>query len=214
MTASKPRRTAPGASPEGGRTARDFGGRRGSVRSTAPYEGPHRHDGPGRTTSRMALMLLFLAAVVLIVVPQITGSRTYTLMASPLVSTYPPGTFLVVQPTALSQFKHGDTVTFQLTPGRPEVGTASVVGFGLMPAGEQTLITKAANNHVLHVHARQIEGKLLYGIPFIGYLAHAVITADRDLWLAVGAGCLMMQVALALILVSRRRRGARGITER
>lgn len=214
MTASKPRGTAPGASPDGGRTARDFGGRRGSVRATVVVEKRGRSRSAGRVTGPLVLLLLVLTAIVLVVMPQALGWQTYALPASALTSTHPAGSFLVVQPAAFSQLKNGDTVAFQLTHGRPEVGVRKVTGLGARQDGEQVLITSGANNDVVPVGARQVKGKLLYAVPVVGYLTDAVSTADRNFLLTLAAAGLAAQTLLAAILMNRRRWGARGITER
>jgi signal peptidase len=159
----------------------------------------------------LVLLLLALAALVLVAVPQATGWQTYTLPSSSMASTYPPGTFLVVQPAAFSQLKHGDTVAFELIPGRPEVGARQVAGFGALQ-GEQILITKGANNDVVPVHARQVRGKLLYAVPLVGHLTEAVINADPNLWLTLAAVGLIGQGALVAFLSLRRRQAGRGNT--
>lgn len=199
-----------GGTEETKRTARDFGGRRGSVRSTAVVEkrGRSRFTGAGRATSLLVLLLLVLTAIVFVVMPQALGWQTYTLPASAMTSTHPAGSFLVVQPAAFSQLTNGDTVAFQLTPGRPEVGVRRITGVGARQDGEQVLITRGVNNDGVPVRARQVRGKLLYAVPVVGYLTDAVSTADRKLWLGLAAAGLAAQAALAALLASRRRRAA------
>lgn len=194
------------------RTARDFGGRRGSARSIAVVDIRRRGwlAGVGRITGPLVLLLLVLTAMALVVMPQALGWQTYTLPPSAMTSTHPAGSFLVVQPAAFSQIRNGDTVVFQLTPGRPEVGVRRVNGVGARQDGERVLITRGANNDVVPVHARQVRGKLLYSVPVVGYLTGAVPTADRDLWLALAAGGLAVQAALVVFLARRQRRAARG----
>jgi signal peptidase I len=191
------------------RIARDFGGRRGSIRSTAVVENRHPGRFTGRVTGPLMLLLLILTAIVLVAMPQALGWQTYTLPASAMTSTHPAGSFLVVQPAAFSQLRNGDTVTFQLTPGRPEVGVRLITGVGARQDGEQVLITRGANNDVVPVHARQVRGKLLYAVPVVGHLTDAVSTADRNLWFPIAATGLAAQAVLAVILARRRRRAAR-----
>ena len=193
------------------RIARDFGGRRGSIRSSAVVENRDRSRlvRAGRVTGPLMLLLLILTAIVLVAMPQALGWQTYTLPASAMTSTHPAGSFLVVQPAAFSQLRNGDTVTFQLTPGRPEVGVRLITGVGARQDGEQVLITRGANNDVVPVHARQVRGKLLYAVPVVGHLTDAVSTADRNLWFQIAATGLAAQAVLAVILARRRRRAAR-----
>jgi signal peptidase len=193
------------------RTGRDFGGRRGSSASTQILEiqRQRRFIRAGRLANYMALLVLLFAAVVLVAVPQATGCRTYMMQTNSMAPTYPPGTFLVVKPAAFSQLKYGDIITFQSTHGGPAIETRRVVGFGMMPNGEKTLITKGDNreaNDAEPVLAQQIRGKLLYAVPFAGYLANAVGDADRDLWMTVAVGALVFLSALLAVLGARRRR--------
>lgn len=191
------------------RTGRDFGGRRGSIRSTAVVEKRRPGRFTGRVTGPLVLLLLVLAAIVLVAMPQALGWQTYTLSASAMTSTHPAGSFLVVQPAAFSQLRNGDTVIFQLTPGQPEVGVRRITGIGARQDGERVLVTRGANNDVVPVHARQVRGKLLYAVPFVGHLTDAVSTADRNLWFQIIATGLAAQAVLAVILARRRRRAAR-----
>lgn len=203
-----------GGAEETKRTARDFGGRRGSVRATVVVEKRRRRRSAGRVAGPLVLLLLVLTAIVLVVMPQALGWQTYALPASALTSTHPAGSFLVVQPAAFSQLRNGDTVAFQLTHGRPEIGVRRVTGVGARQDGEQVLITSGANNDVVPIAARQVRGKLLYAVPVVGYLTDAVSTADRNFLLTLAAAGLAAQALLAVLLMNRRRRGARGIVER
>ncbi|MFE5836151.1 signal peptidase I [Arthrobacter sp. NPDC056493] len=195
------------------RTGRDFGGRRGGGAATRIFEirRRKRFAEAARMANFAVLMVLLFAVLGLVVIPQATGSQTYTVPTNSMAPTYSAGTFLVVKPAALSQLKYGDVVTYQPAPDSPEVLTHRVVGFGALQDGERTLVTKgdSANaNDPEPVRARQIKGKPLYAIPLVGYLTSAVGDADRELWMKLAVAGLIGQCLLLIVLgVRRRRRG-------
>ena len=193
------------------RTGRDFGGRRGGGAATRILEirRRKRFAAAGRWANFAVLMILLFAALGLVIIPQATGSRTYTVHTNSMAPTYSAGTFLVVRPTTLSQLKYGDIVTYQPAPGSREVRTHRIVGFGALQDGERTLITRGDNtnaNDPEPVRARQIRGKPLYAIPLVGYLTSALGDADRDLWMTLAAAGLVGPCVLLIVLGVRRRR--------
>jgi len=195
------------------RTGRDFGGRRGGGAATRIFEIRRRKRfAAARLWANFAvLMTLLFAALGLVVIPEATGSQTYTVSTNDMAPTYSAGTFLVVKPTALSQLKYGDIVTYQPAPDRSEVRTQRIVGFGAMQDGERTLVTRGDNanaNDPEPVRARQIKGKPLYGIPLVGYLTGALGAADREQWMVLAGAGLAAQCVLLIVLGVRRRRRA------
>jgi signal peptidase len=191
----------------------DAGGKRGGGRS-ARANGTRGGDASAGAGSfaNILLMVLGFAVLALVIVPWATGSHTYTVTTNSMAPKYSPGTFLVVKPAAFSELKYGDIVTFQLNPGRPEVETQRIVGFGATQEGERTLVTKGDNNDAstpAPVRARQVKGKLYYAVPFVGYAADALGSADRDLWMTVAAvGLIGVGELLIFRTVRRRRRRA------
>lgn len=133
--------------------------------------------------SLLALCMALLAAIVLIVAPLLTGSQTYTVLTNSMAPAYPPGTYLVVQPTDVNQLRTGDVVTYQIASGRPEVITHRITGFLADQEGERLFVTKGDNNDVADrpVQAVQVRGKLLYAVPYVGFLANALGHTDRGL---------------------------------
>ena len=192
-------------------TGRDFGGRRGGGAATRILQirRTRRFAAARRWANFSVLLVIALAALVLVAVPQATGSRTYTVHTESMAPKYSAGTFLVVKPVYFSQLKYGDVVTYQPAPDRSEVRTHRIVGFGPIQAGERTLITKGDNNEAndaAPVRARQIKGKLWYAVPIAGYVTEAVGSADRGFWMTVAAGGLSLLSALLIVLIARRRR--------
>jgi signal peptidase len=148
----------------------------------------------GKAFNLLVMMVAIFAALVLIVIPKVTGSQTYTVLTSSMAPKFPPGTFLVVKPVDFDELQYGDVVTFQMYSGRPEVETHRIIGFGATQEGEKTLITKGDNNGVNDaepVRELQVKGKLFYAVPFVGYAANALGNADRNLWTTLAAAGLM-----------------------
>ena len=163
----------------------------------------------GKILNFVVLMVAVFAALVLIVVPRVTGSQTYTVLTNSMAPSFPPGTFLVVKPVDFAGLKYGDVVTFQMYSGRPDVETHRIVGFGATQEGEKTLVTKGDNNGVNDaepVRELQVKGKLFYAVPYVGYAANALGNADRNLWATLGAAGLIGYGGLLMVKGVRDRR--------
>jgi signal peptidase len=148
----------------------------------------------GRALSFTALIFATLAALVLILVPLVTGSQTYSVLTNSMKPSYGPGTLLVVKPTPFAELRVGDVVTYQLESERPEVITHRITSVAVDQQGNSLLVTKGDNNDVADaapVTEVQVRGKLLYAVPFAGYAAHWLGNQDR--------GLIVQLVAIALI---------------
>lgn len=155
----------------------------------AKHRNAERHRGGRKRTllfqsiSVASMSLAVLAALVLIVVPRLSGSYTYTVLTSSMAPAYSPGTFLVVRPAPFDKLRTGDVITYQMESGRPEVITHRVVAVSSTQQGERTLITKGDNNSIEDdkpVLEVQVRGKLLYAVPHVGFLATAAASSGRD----------------------------------
>lgn len=190
-----------------------------TIPTADPTPQPKRRKGAlALAVHWVGVVLLSLAVLVvaaLILVPRATGSQTYAVLTNSMAPKLAPGTFLVVAPSSFADLRSGDVVTYQLASGRPEVITHRIVGFSATQQGERTLITKGDNNGTVDpaaVREVQVRGKLLYAVPFAGYLANALGNADRTLWVSVGAVILIGYGAWNVAGVVRRRlaKGRRG----
>lgn len=151
--------------------------------SRAPWHAPRWAQCIGQAVSFVLLLVSVLAAVVLIIVPIVSGSQTYSVLTSSMAPHYPPGTFLVVKPTEFDSLERGDVVTYQLESGQPTVITHRVTGFSTSQDGERLLITQGDNNDVADeapVMEIQVRGKLFYAVPYVGFLANALGQTDRS----------------------------------
>jgi len=98
----------------------------------------------GKVLNFVVLMVAVFAALVLIVIPRVTGSQTYTVLTNSMAPNFPPGSFLVVKPVDFAELKYGDVVTFQMYSGRPDVETHRIVGFGATQSWRIAPIARAS----------------------------------------------------------------------
>ncbi|WP_411732224.1 signal peptidase I [Paeniglutamicibacter sp.] len=164
----------------------------------------------GTALSFIALVAAALAALVLIVVPLLTGSQTYSVLTSSMMPNYGPGTLLVVKPAPFESLKVGDVVTYQLESGRPGVITHRVESIAADQLGQRTLVTRGDNNDVADetpVTRMQMRGKLFYAVPYAGFAANWLGTHDRGLVGNLAAAGLIGYGAITMIrsLAARRR---------
>lgn len=169
--------------------------------------------------SGVAFLMLLIAAffaLVMVVVPMATGSQTYTVLTSSMAPKYAPGTFLAVKPTAFSDLRVGDVITYQIESGKPDVITHRITAIGATQQGARILTTKGDNNSLpdaLPVQEVQIKGKLLYAVPYLGYVAHTV-GQDRDLLLPVIAMALIAFGGFSMVKGAQEKKRARSEARR
>lgn len=164
----------------------------------------------GTSLSFLTLVAAALAALVLIVVPLLTGSQTYSVLTSSMKPNYGPGTLLVVKPAPFESLQVGDVVTYQLASGRPEVITHRIASIAADQEGRRTLVTRGDNNDVADetpVTEVQMRGKLLYAVPYAGFAANWLGSHDRGMVGNLAAAGLIGYGALTMIrgLAARRR---------
>jgi signal peptidase len=131
------------------------------------------------TVALSAVLLILVAAVaaLVIVIPLLVGGQALTVLTNSMAPDYPPGTLIVIAPTAVDDIRVGDVLTYQITSGRPAVISHRVVQRGVNLQGVTTFTTKGDNNDVadaLPVTAAQVKGTLLYSIPQLGWVNNAV----------------------------------------
>ena len=165
----------------------------------------------GTGLSYLALCIASLAALILVVVPMLTGSQTYSVLTSSMAPKYAPGTFLVVKPIPFEELRVGDIITYQIESGSPAVITHRITAISATQSGELEFITKGDNNDAedeLPVRELQVRGKLFYAVPFVGFAANALGNSDRGAAAQWGAVALMGYGVISLVrgaLAKRRR---------
>jgi signal peptidase len=164
------------------------------------------------------VILVAALAVVLIVVPKVTGSVPLSVLTQSMEPSLPPGTLLVVRPVAVDDIRIGDVVTYQITSGQPAVVSHRVVGITTSSTGQRTFVLKGDANALpdgAPVTAPQIRGVLWYSLPGLGVVNQAVNGARSWLVPTMAAilltyGALMVGMGTRSAVQRRRRRAVRG----
>lgn len=164
------------------------------------------------------IVLVAALAVVVIVVPKVTGSVPLSVLTQSMEPSLPPGTLLVVRPVPVDDIRIGDVVTYQITSGQPAVVSHRVVGVTTSSTGERTFVLKGDANDLADgapVTAPQIRGVLWYSLPGLGVVNQAVNGSRSWLVPTMAAillvyGVLMVAMGTGSAVQRRRRRAARG----
>jgi signal peptidase I len=159
------------------------------------------------------LGLLAAFALLVIVIPALLGTQTYTVLTGSMQPGMPPGTLVGVRETPIEQIRVGDVITYQLRPGEPEVVTHRVVGVTMADDGTTTLTTRGDANNVSDppVLAVQVRGVVVYAVPFLGYPGLLVGGTSRGIFVLILGVAIIAYGAIVLIsdvVRSRRRRSA------
>lgn len=133
----------------------------------------------GLGVSAGILAFIVLVGVLVIVIPAVSGATPMTILTRSMEPTYPPGTLIIVRPTAAEEVKIGDALTYQLKSGEPAVVTHRVIAISTSSSGELAFTTKGDNNakaDELPVRPVQFEkqGTVWYSVPWIGYLNNLI----------------------------------------
>jgi signal peptidase len=162
------------------------------------------------------LVLLTAVAALVIVVPVIAGGSALTVLTNSMAPKFPPGTLIVVRPTAAEDIHIGQVLTYQIASGQPAVISHRVVQRNVDLDGSVSFITKGDNNAVADpspVREVQVKGTLWYAIPWLGWVNSVVSGESRAVAVPVVAGLLFAYtgyLVLSSVLASRRRRRRRG----
>lgn len=165
---------------------------------------PSRHSAQSPWQKYVGIPMAFILAIlvafvgiVAIVIPTVTGSQTYTVLTRSMTPGIQPGTFLVVQPQQIEDLKIGDIITYQLHSGEPEVVTHRIIAIAQNTDGEIRLTTQGDANaqpDANPVRAEQIKGVVLYGIPYLGWVAN-FRDQSGQIWVPIAVGLLFIYAA-------------------
>jgi signal peptidase len=155
------------------------------------------------------LALVVLVALLVVIVPMVTGSRALTVLTSSMVPTYPPGTLVIVKPTAPADIRVGDVLTYQLESGKDVLVTHRVIDKATnADTGALTFITQGDANDLADdppVREVQVVGTVWYAVPYIGWVNNAVNGDLRPLIIPIVVG-LLFAYALWMIISGARDR--------
>lgn len=156
-----------------------------------------------------AVMLCALGLLaVCVVVPRLGGATPYTIVTGSMRPTYPPGTLVVVKPISFDDINIGDTITYQLRSGEPEVATHRVIGRTIDAERRPVLITQGDSNpspDAKRVVEKQVKGTVWYSVRHLGRVSSLLTSAQRHIVLSAVVIGLLGYAALMFISAARDR---------
>jgi signal peptidase len=155
------------------------------------------------------LALTALVALLVVVIPIVTGARAYTITTGSMWPAMPPGTLVVVRHADPDSVRTGDVITFQLESGQPAVATHRVVGRALEADGTAAFVTRGDANNVDDadpVLPAQVVGRVWYSIPYLGRVNQVLTGSVRARLVPVVVLLLFGYGAWMLVSAARDRR--------
>jgi signal peptidase len=167
----------------------------------------------GVSLSGALLVLVFALALLVIVIPKVSGGIPLTVLTSSMIPHFPPGTLLVDVPVTASQLRIGDVATYQVQSGKPGVITHRIIAIQSDSNGKREFQFKGDNNTLPDpepVVAAQIQGRVWYSLPLLGYVNSFVGGQNRSFIIPAIAALLFLYagytVVSAIIGMRRTRR--------
>ena len=182
--------------------------------SRLPTEARGRDEGQSLlhylavSISASILVLLLGVAVAVVGLPVVVGGSAMTVLTQSMEPGLPPGTLVVIRPTAVDDIRVGDVITYQIRSGESAVVSHRVVS-KTYADGELTFVTKGDNNDTVDpepVKPVQIRGTLWYSLPLLGWVNNVLNGSNRTIVLAVVAGGLFLYAAISAFGAARDRR--------
>jgi signal peptidase I len=166
-----------------------------------------------RLGASAALLVTVLGiAVVTVVLPRLNGWTPLSVLTGSMSPTLPAGALVVVQPVDADSLAVGDVVTYQLRSDDPTLVTHRVVSVTATSGGAMAYLLQGDNNpdpDVDLVLPEQVQGRVAYAVPLLGYVNSALSGAGRG-WTVLGAAAVLLGYAAysivgGLAAISRRR---------
>lgn len=175
--------------------------------------------GMGISAGLFGLVLLIGALV--IIIPHIAGATPLTVLTSSMEPGLPPGTLIVVKPIETNDIAMGDVITYQIESGKPGVITHRVTEITNSSDGSRTFTLKGDNNDIadeLQVQPAQIQGKLWYSVPWVGFVSNFVNGESKSWLIPIFAVALFIyagfMIMSGIVSRSRKRKRARARADR
>ena len=168
----------------------------------------------GLALSGALLVLVLALAALVVVIPKVVGGIPLTVLTSSMIPKFPPGTLIVDVPVKTDELRIGDVATYQIVSGKPGVITHRIIAIHNDSNGSRTFQFKGDNNSQPdpgEILADQVQGRVWYSLPYIGYVNNAVNGENKPWIVPVIAGLLFAYAAytVATAIVSARRQKRR-----
>lgn len=169
-------------------------------------QGDERRRGPRRLlewVARGLSWLFFIVVAVLVilvlVVPRVIGAVPLAVLSSSMEPTFRPGTLVVSQPVDPATLAIGQVITFQPVSGDPTLVTHRIIGLGYVD--NDVVITTQGDNNTSPdepIISAQVMGRVVYSIPFVGYVTNALPAGQKNAVIYIAAGSLLAYSAYLL----------------
>lgn len=185
-------------------------------RGTAPRG---RRRAPGGTGVARGILrglgwsvIVFVGLIIVAggILPRVLGAVPLTVLSGSMEPAFSPGDLVISQPVDPRTLATGDVITFQPVSDDPTLVTHRVIGF-TFGGGESRIITRGDANGASDapIVYDQVMGKVLYSLPYLGYVSQAV-TSVGAAWLIPLVGVALLVYAMTpLVGALRRTRRAR-----
>lgn len=166
----------------------------------------------GQAIAWAVVVLCAVAIAATVLVPRIIGAEPYTVVSGSMEPEIPVGSIVVAQEVPAGHVQFDDVVTYQLESGKRQTVTHRVVAVDIV-GGETRYRTQGDANDSIDsepVRPEQIRGKVIYHVPYLGYVG-TWLPMDVRPKLAMIAGVMLLVYAASLLLrglFDRRRRDA------
>jgi signal peptidase len=171
----------------------------------------------GVSLSTVLLLAVLTIAMLVIVIPKATGALPMTVLTSSMEPGLPAGTLIIVKPIDPDALAIGDVATYQIQSGKRGVITHRIIAINLLADGERSFLFQGDNNSAIDdpVRSVQIQGKLWYAIPLLGWVNNVVNGENRSWIMPVAASLLFAyagySVASAIAESVKKRRKAAAV---
>lgn len=156
------------------------------------------------------LLMLVALAVAVAGVPAIKNGVALTVLSGSMEPTIHPGDIIVVERVNNPEhdIQYGDVITFMPDPNDPTLVTHRVIGLTNNPKDGPGFMTQGDANSAPDepILAKQVRGKLLYRVPYVGWATTWV--KQHAPWLITGVAIGLISYGLWGVLVPQRRRSS------
>lgn len=134
------------------------------------------------------ILVSVLTAGFLLAIPLLCSKEVYPVLSDSMETNYPKGTLVIVDPVSPEKIQLNDVITFARGNG---FETRRVIHVN---SGEQSFLTKGDSSNAIDAHGApfsSLKGKVLFGIPYLGYIVYEINTPKG----------IMISAAILLLLV-------------
>lgn len=146
----------------------------------------------GQVVSWLCLLAVLGLVAVMVVIPQLFGSGSYTVLTGSMRPSMPPGSLVVTKEIEPEELRIGEAITYQIRSGEPAVVTHRIIARTSSSDGV-TFTTQgdaSPSPDEEEVRPEQIRGVVWYTIPLVGYV-NGWLTGEQRIW-AVGSAVVLL----------------------